>query len=252
MGKEGTEEVVLETPEEPIPTVESVQAELQQALDKATQAEDKATKLESSYKGLQNTVNEKDRKLKEQIDLQTRLDNFEDKLKILAVAQSMGRPEESLEGMSDKEKQDLLSKFDDIDKRYKETVKETEGKRQQTEYQEKADVIWNRAEKLGLTDEDDDYWFIWDALAKDGNLRKAEVTVSKLEQIKQVKPLANQETEEELEARLEKKFMEKHGLLITDPAIPSGRSKSSDDIRERYINGDRSMSAEELAKAGIG
>ncbi len=249
MTQEGKENVVPEK-EEQTPTekdIESIRTELQQALDKTKQAEDRVKSMEDSYKGLQKTVNEKDRKLKEQIDLQSRLDNFEDKLKILAVAQSMGRTEESLEGISEKEKQDLLKGFSAVDERYKASVKESEVKRQQEEYKEKADTIWGRAEKLGLTDNDDDYWIIWDALSKDGNLRKAEVKVNKLEKAKQVvTPPSNptvvpKETEEQIEARLERKILEKHGLLQSDAAVPSGRSKTKGDKLQAYIDGDRTV-----------
>lgn len=251
MVTEGTEDVVLETPEEQTPTeteIEALRAKLQEAEAKA-QTEAKArAELEKSYKGLQTTVKRKDDQLKEQVDLHTRLNNFEEKLKLLAVAQSLGRTEESLESISDKERQDLLGRFDDLDKRYKTNVEAEKQKQQQEEYNEKATTIWGRAEKLGLTDEDEDYWYIWDALSRDGNLRKAEVKVAKLEKAKQPveTPAEPKETEEALRARLEKEILEKHGLLVTDSAIPSGRSASRDELYQRYIDGDRS---EEVLKA---
>lgn len=212
MDTEEGKETIPETTETPTPEIESLKSQITEL----------SGKLGQSDKGLRTAhqkLTEKDKELKSRVDLETRIEDIGAAQKVLAsvLASSMGKSEEEFEETVSKQKPDLLKQFNTL-------VEAQKKDRESAVYNREADTIWSRALSAGLTEESDEYWVIHDALAKEGNLKKAEAKVSKLENSKtevnaepEKKPLSDEE-----KAEIAREWMEKEGQLKTEIVSPAG------------------------------
>lgn len=246
-----TSEVV--TPEVKTPTTEEQLRTLQAQL---TEKDNVLVQKEESYKSLQRNLNKTTEELKRQRDLREELAELKETQRLFAaMLAEKGTVEEQPEGMPQGRKQELLTKFEELQKQQEEKRKQADVEAKRQEYIRQADEIWNRAKTLGIPEDDDTLLNIEDYL-KEGNLKRAEITVKKFEAAK--KPVESKkeepkETEEQrinrlVEERLQQAMKEK-GLLKTDSATPSGRAVTKQDIIKRYAEGDTSVSESDYLKA---
>ena len=209
--------------------------------------------LEEAKKGLSTahqTLTKKDQELKRQADLRSEIEEIKGTLKVyVGLFAEMGQaPVDDPEA-----KQKTVEKFN-------QAVVELETKAKQREYASKANEVWGRTQSLGLTEEDDDYWTIRDALQA-GNLERAAAKVAKLEKSKSAAapppppaaapPKAPTETEEERINRLAEEkaqaILKGSSLYKSDTAVPSGRGLNKAAILKQLAEG--RMDADAMAKA---
>lgn len=212
---ETTEQVTTEPAK--TPTLEEQFTNLQK------EHEDLTKRYEQTEKGLRtahSTLTEKDRLLKQQSDLTSRLDGLEEAQKIIAamIADSKSDDEEEPH-----KKENYLKRYDEIVERQKEERKQTQLKAQQEEYNQKANDIYSRAKEIYVDDVDALHQIR--NFLRNGDLDLAETKVTKAEGSKKVEEKPK-ETEEQLKSRLEKEILIKHGLLKTETGQPSGTGGS--------------------------
>lgn len=251
MGNEGTENVpqveVTATPEQP-PVAPSPTAEEQlKSLQAQLVERDKIlAQKEEAYKGLQRTVNKSNEELRKQADLRHEIDSVKDHIKILAAAYSEKQVvEENIDNIPQGKKQDLLGKFEELQKKQ-------EFKRQQEALLAQAREFQSRTEALGLKEVDESYVEIQE-LVESGRFKTADIRLKKLEA---AKVPDKKEVPQDDEARINKlveerlqKLMQEKGLLKTDTAVPSGRAKSREDIIKAYGDNDPSVTEQDFLKA---
>ena len=147
---------------------------------------------------------------------QSEIQGLRQEMQIFAALQAEGRSPEEAEGLEPKEKGNLLAKFQLM--------------QQQNEARRVGDKYRQRAEALGLTEADDDYWTIYSHVER-GRLQAADAKLKRLEQAKAIQEVAApeirpKETEEERIERLAeekaRKIFEEAGVLVQDTGAPSG------------------------------
>jgi len=220
MAKTGKEAEQPET-EEQTPTAEE---QLETLTVKLNESNTKYGALENSYKGLQTTVNEKDRKLKEQTDLGSRLDGFEETQRILAA---MVAEQSQVEEGTPKE--DYLKKFDELTVRQAEKRKQDTLKTEQEEYNAKGYALLETG-KAAFGDDEDGYDKFEDAVYG-GRFEKAQKLIERAKN----NPQKPKETDEEIEERIKQKVLQDNNLLQTESAKPSGITANDKQIVEDYI-----------------
>jgi chromosome segregation ATPase len=214
-------ETVTTTPESQTPTPNPEVEQLKQELAKT---KEKADAAEKGLRTAHQTLTEKDKRLKEAENLNSRIEGLEAKLKVAVgvIAQRVNVSQESLDEPNNQK--DLLAEYNKVEQEQETRRKQKQLKEEQDEYAKQADTVWHKAvDGLGLKEEDDDYWYVFDAL-KDGNLKKAEVKVGKLEKAKTPEVKTEEKTvdiETEVNKRL-KVELEKRGLLKQDVGNPAG------------------------------
>ena len=254
--EEGTSEVAekpaQQEPTKEQPSVEEQMAELQKQA-KAYEAE--AKKAKASVEGLRASLKEKDRQLQTTSNLWEEVAGVKDMIKILAAAQSHGINinEDNLDEMPKAQKQDLLRVYDEIEAKQKQKKTEAEIKAKQEEAFREYDEIWERAQKFGTYDDNDDVADIRDLLEA-GNKPRALRILKKLEGENKVTEPKKEETDIEsiIQKRLaeeKRKWMEENDILVSDTGSPAGtdlddvkwletvyaENKSSDHARAKKI-----------------
>ena len=235
-----TEEIETPTPEEQLEAVKAERDALKE-------------KLEQTDKGLRTahqTLTEKDKQLKRQTDLNNRLDDLDDRLKILAAIQAEGIGGEETEEITPEKKQGLLHRYETLEQQQAEKRKQAEIKAQQDDYNRQADAIYARA-KVALKDDEEGLEKIEDLLASGRGLERAEKKVAKAEassskgetEAERIERLAEAKAEEKLRAKMEEK-----GMLTSDNNLPSGTGTSATKAMAEYVKGN--ISAEEAKKRG--
>jgi len=203
-------------------------------------------KLEQTEKGLRTahqTITKKEEDIRKQSQLNTRLDDLDERLRILVAMQG----NESLGDLPDEEKRSLLGKYDQIEKEQAEKRKRTEAKAQQDEYNRKADAIYIRAKEV-FKDDDDGLEKVENLLML-GRIDKAEEKISKAESTsKSTKEDADVKFNKRLEEE-KRKWMEESGLLKTETGMPSGRGLSDEDFVLKIGSGELEMTPDNLKRA---
>ncbi len=208
------------------------------------------TELEQTKKGLSTahqTLTAKDKELKRQTDLESKIGGIEDRIELLATAiVTKTNPDEI----------GLAEAKPDVVKMLRQLGEEQEAKRKQQgllatqqEYAQKADALYARAKVIFL-DDDDAIERIEDLLGN-GRLERAEARVVKAEKVKGTPK--NKETEEQRIDRLAQekyqKLLEEKGLLETYSTSPSGSGGSVADAVRQYAN--REITEAEARKRGV-
>ncbi len=206
-------------------------------------------KLEETQKSLSaqdRRLSERDKELKRREALDAKIDSMEDRIKILAsvIAETQGQTEGEFEATTQTKKPNLAKTYEELERKSVE-------KRKQEEFQRKAGEYEAKVVDLGLTRKDNDYWDVYDMVAK-GQFERADVLLEKLGDAKNiVKALeVNKPAGETEEQRIDKlaeekarKLMEERGLLTTDTGNPTAAGKKI------YTMTDvRKMSAQEYKK----
>jgi len=235
LGQETTEEVKTPTIEEQL---EAVKTELTVTREK----------LEQTDKGLRTahqTLTEKDKQLKKQTDLNSRLDDLDERLKILAAMQAEGIRGEEAEDITPEKRKGLLDHYETIEKQQADKRKQAEVKAQQDDYNQKADALYTRA-KITFKDDEEGLEKIEDLLASgrfdraekkvanaEGSLPKGENEADRIERLAEEKLLAK---------------MKEKGMLPSDNSEPSGVGTSASKAMEEYVKG--KITAEAAKKRG--
>ena len=196
-----------EKPEEKTPTPEEKLSTLEEQLTKAEKERDEfKTGLSTAH----SRLTERDKELKKQVDIDTRLNGFDETQRILAAMVNEKLTSGDLDG---EQKTDYLKKFDEISQRQKAEIDQAAVKAQQDEDYQKRDDLWTKAQTFGTYDENDDVADIYDAL-REGKAYKAERIIKKLEKSQPDKENKVEGTEDERFAKRleeeERKWMEKH------------------------------------------
>lgn len=211
--KEGQETIEPEPQPEPepqTPTAEEKLATLQKELDEVK------TDRDSKDKGLRTahqSLTKKDEELKRQVNIDTRLDGFEETQKILAgmLSERMASGEE----IEPEKKTDYLKQFEAVQDRQKKTRDDATVKAQQDEYDRQANAIYARAQEAFSNDEDS--LFQVKTFLMNGSPDLAEKKIAKAEgKTKTV------ETDEQVYDRIKAQKQKDEGLLKTDNALSSG------------------------------
>jgi len=227
----------------PEPTVDELKSELektQQLLDAAKQ----------EAKAHEANVTRKANELAKREALDTRIGELHSRVEVLTtmvgdLIDSQGTPSEETSDEAPKRKRS---------EEYLSPLKQEATRRQQEEYNQRADTQWGRLEGLGITKEDDVYWDVLQWLSQ-GQLERAEIKLNKLEaaknkeQVEPPKAEAKSELTQEQKDEIVREYLEKQGALVTDIEGPSAISPKKADIIRRYAQGDPSVSEEQYEKA---
>lgn len=245
----GAEDTEVEATEMEVTTEAEVPTPEQQVETLKAQLKDK----EDSYKGLQTKYNKVYEDYKKQADWKAELEEikanvaFQTEAQRLLAAMLAERGDIESEEVPAGRKQDLLKRYEAKEQELAVKKREAEAKSRQNAYNQQADALHNRA--VAVFAEDEDALYQIRAYLRAGDLDLAEKKIAKAESKSKTSiPSGKTETEEERTNRLvEEKYQTKlkeAGLLKTDTATPSGRTKSEHDILARYASGDRSVEAE--------
>ena len=221
MAKEKGEETEVSTddvttPEvEDAPTTEQLMETLQTELKAQTTRADTA---EKRSQGLQGSLEGKDKQLREQVSSNTRMDGFEQRMEILALAMDKGLSVGDVDG----EKLNLKQEFADLTKRQESTRAQETAKLQQEESARVAEGLWTRAQEFGTYDDNDNVAEIYDALVE-GKSYKAERIIKKLEK----KPEKGGDDKQKWIEEGKRLAAEEKGDLSSDTGGPSGSSNHS-------------------------
>lgn len=234
----------VETPTEEKGTVEEQLATAQ------TEKADLTTQLEEKTKGLKtahDNLRRKDDELKRHTDIAGRFSSLEDQFKFLTgyMAESQGKTGDDFDDAKATRSPDLLRGFQKI-------TEDSERKRrvesQRQESLSKINAIRDRADALGLPEDDEVYWEIED-LATRGKFERAEAKLKKLEK----KEETPKETEDKVKERLEREILEKHGLLTPEQSAPSATGGKLTAAQVQKMSPDeRFARADEIAKIPMG
>lgn len=222
----------------PIPeeTVETLKSQMAKLTDELAQAK----------KGLSTahqTLSQKDLELKRKADIESEIAGIREEMQLLAVAIATNKQDDS-----DTPKPDVLATL-----RAKQAEQET--RRKTAEAASLLESYRKRVEAAGLTEDDEDYWSIYDeARTLDPvKLRKVDIRLAKLEKEKQ--KLATPQNDEDKKKETDKlidegvrREMERRGLLKDETSTPSkGRGTPQEAMRD-YAQG--KITAEEAKKRG--
>lgn len=231
MEEKGTETEVPEKEEQAL-TPEQVK-ELQTQLQTAT---DKIESQEKSYKGLQQTVNQKDQELKRQGDLRGDFESLRDTQKVLAaiVAESASTdPNE----VTPEKRGELLKRYEAESQRIETESRKRVADAQQADRTSQATAIFDRAGQVikdplelkkveaGLV-----------AYAMDNKVLEkemAELVVAKFENTEPEQK--DEKKEEELFEEKYKKYLKDNNLLQGEGTKTVGSNETDDAIRDAYI-----------------
>ncbi len=206
--------------EQPQPTTEEQLATLTTQLE----AKDADTqKALSRVQGLEGSLKEKDRLLKEQANIETRFGGIEDSIQILAGLVSKG-------DLTPEEAQDYKKEFATVKKARDEERAESQARARQEVYNTDANALFARA-KVSVADKKD--LKMVEVLLTTGDLKGAEELVTEAESSKEVKPV---ETEAEMEARILKKLQADDRK--TETGMPTGGNSSDEDFVKKFASGE--------------
>ncbi|KKN57538.1 hypothetical protein LCGC14_0560840 [marine sediment metagenome] len=245
MSEEEKETTEVEETKEETPTPEE---QLKTAREEITRV---TAELESKTKGLKTahqTLTDKDQKLKEQAGSNARMDGIEERLEIVATL--LDRRLTTGE-MEEGEKVNLKQEFAQLKERTKQEREAEKTKLAQEENVRVADGLWTRAQVFGTYQDNDDVADIYDALV-DGKSYKAERIIKRLEGKPETKETPKESEDDRIERLVTEKYnakLEEDGLLHTESAEPSGRSRTRDELRAKHAAGE--ITTEEAEKAGL-
>lgn len=254
MDEEGNEPQVQEPAEEaqPQPQAPTAEDQLKMLTAQLESEKQNRVKSEESYKGLQRRINQLNDELKRQTDFKTELDGLKQTYKILAaaIAEKQAISEEGVDNMPQGKRQDLLAKFDEIEKTQDAKRKESEARNKARIYQEEADSVYERAKKV-FGDNEDALEKVEDRLSQGFynplKLERAKAMVEKAE--KEMVKKTEQPTEEErIEKEIQRRLSEK-SKFKTDTAVPASRGLSAKEVIARYAAGDKSVSDSDYQRA---
>jgi len=239
LATEPDEETATPTTEEQLKTLESQLGVLKSENER----------LQGGYKGLQKTLSERDRDLKKQADLDSRINGLQDTIELLATAIATGRATEDVDV---DQKQDVIALLK-RQRQEQETRRKQESEAlTQQEYAQRADAVYAEAQEL-LKDSDDPEQLIEirDFLI-DGKIDRAQARINKFKG-KTPNMVGKRETEEQRIERLAqerlRKELEDRGLLEEISAIPSAALADSRKAMQEYISG--AITAEQAEKRGV-
>jgi len=242
--EKGTEEQETQVEEqktqvdEQTPTAEEQLEKTRQELEDIRRL---ASEKEAGFKTLQRQLNETQQELRKRGEYDSRLNELGDRLELLATAVATASPvDEDLEGVSPKARKDILAQLKEIQR--EQEAKRLEARRQaeRDEYNQKANDIWAKAQALGLPDDNDELLDIEEFLS-DGKLKKAEVRLKKLEQVKKKESSEGGPPKESDEERIKKaaeQLLREKGLLTQDIGKPSGAADADAEYLEKFGRGE--------------
>lgn len=227
---------------------QSAEVKLQEVLKEKEQIEQRLSEATKGLATAQLTIKKRDQALKNQDELKTELKTVTEQMKMLAafVSESQGRSADEFEQQTKIRKPDLLKQFDSIEQ--KKQIEKKQGVMLEA-MKERQDKV----EELGLTEEDEAYWEIFQLVTSaahpdHANLKLADLKIKKIEKERGIKveaPTENKETEEERISRLVdekyRKKLEDSGALKMEGGTPSGGGRLS----WESVN---NMSAKEIKK----
>jgi len=200
------EEIREETPE--TPAAEGLQAEISRL----------TTELEQTKKGLSTahqTLTEKDRALKRNSDIETRISELGERLELMATALASAGVRED-DDVAPEKRQDVVALL-------RKQQAEQEAKRKQNEYFSHADSVYDRAKKV-FADDEDALERIEDQLMSGvpERLQRAEAKVARAE-VKFVAGTKKEEPDiETVKEEIKRQILEEQGRLVTDIGSPAG------------------------------
>lgn len=229
MVEEEREETVEETPTE---SVEEVVKRLQAEV---TEAREKAEAAEKGLRSAHQKLTQKDVELKKRDDFSSQFEDLNEKIKILAAAQSMGQTvsEGDIDEMTPTKKNALLQQFEELDKKKKAEAEQRAKETELNSYKQEADALWAEANELLASDEEK-----LERVELALSAGRTDIARKHLDKVRAEKSTdTSRESEEALKARLRKEIREEEGLEVTDTAIPSGRSGTRDEAQALYAEG---------------
>lgn len=243
--KEGNEELIEEAPPEVEPQAEeeAPQEEPPTAEEdwkaKFDELSKEFTRVNEGYKGLQKTINRKDADIRQLSDVHSRMDDFEDTLRM-----TIGYLDKRIASgeVEPTEKEDFLKGFDAAKEKRDAERKEAQLKSRQDEYNRRADSIYERATK-SLVDKKD--LKMVELLLKSGDDTSADELVIEAEGKvieKPNEPKGSTESEEQIYERIARQ----RGLLKSENLTSAGKSRTPEQVLQDYIDG--RVSEEEYAK----
>jgi chromosome segregation ATPase len=215
---EGKETTVAEAPK--TPTAEEQLSTLRKEHD------DLVKKYEQTEKGLRTahqTLTEKDKELKKQVDLMSRIGTVEDMIKVLAT-EKFSVPEDELTETAKTKKADIDKAFQEIEKKRTLERQLAEQEAAKKSYNEQADTIFAKAKEV-FKDDDDSLERV-ELLLKTGDIERARKRVEKVEEKKSTDTKSQESEEVKFQKRLEeekRKWQEESGLLVSDAGKPAGK-----------------------------
>ena len=239
--EKGNEAEIPEPQEIQTPTADEQLETLKSQVQALTSEKER---LEGGYKGLQRTLEERNKESRKQADLENRITGLQDTIELLATAVSARGEIEQLEPDA---RQDVLAQLRKQRSEQEAKRKTEESQIAQREYAQKADAIFNRAKAIFGNDGDDIERV--EELLIGGRLDRAEARVLKGEQGKE-KPL---ETEEQRVDKLAnekfQKLLKDKGLLEEHSGYPTASGGTPQEVMSLYIDG--KIDAEEAKRRGV-
>jgi len=213
IGENLLEQIPEQSPELEAPTLEQQMETLRTEVKAKS---DELAKAESSLQGLRGSLTEKDRKLKEQVDLSQQISDLQETQKIFAaMIAERGDTTEDINELQPQAKQGYLKKFEELQTQQEARRKQAEGEVKRAEYNKAADAIYAEAKAIFKDDEDqleriEDYLYA-------GKLERAQARIAKARTSSKPK-----ETEEEMRERIREEILKEEGKLRTDTGAPFG------------------------------
>lgn len=209
--------------EQPQPTTEEQLATLKTQLEAETTEKTKAL---GRMQGLEGSLKEKDRKLGEQANIETRFRGMEDMIKVLAT-QKIGIEEEDLT-ITPEKRPNIEKVFADLEAKQDKRLKDATIRAQQDAYNTEANVVWVEAQEK-FKDDPESLEKIEDYLEK-GKIDRAREKLAKVKE----KPV---ETEADMKARLIKEIQADEGSRGTEVIQPAGGNSSDGDFVKDFASG---------------
>ena len=205
------------------------------------------TRLDGGYKGLQRTLSERDKELRKQADLDSRINGLQDTIEILATAVATGG---SIEDVDPSQRKDVLVELRKQREQQEAKRKVEQSQTEQQAYAQRADAVFSEATEL-LKDSDDPESLIEiKDFLMDGKIERAEARLGKLKGGKG--STSKKESEEQRIERLTQerlnKVLEERGLLEDFTNTPSSGTNNAHKAMQDYIDG--KISADEAKKRG--
>ena len=221
------------------PTAEEQIATLKTQLE-AEQAE--KTKLSSRMQGLEGSLKEKDKQLKDKTDIRSEFDTLKNMVKVMAT-QGIGVDEDSLNVSDPSKKANIDKLFSDMEDKQIKQTEENNQREAQREYAVQAQATFKDASEVFK----DDIVAVAEieTLLDRGDIKLAQAKVAKAKgKPKEVKVV---ETEAEMETRIRKKIETEQNLRSSVTGKPAGGNPTLESLRAKDIN---TMSPGELKEHG--
>jgi len=207
------------------------------------------SKIEDMEKRLRNQDTAIARKEAENKRLQRDLESRDDerdlnRTLVSFLAAEKGQTEDQFEGDIKSRAPDVIAKFDTL-------VEQQKRRREEEGFRERVADYQRRTEDAGLTEKDDDYWIIQDAVFK-GQFPRADAKLDQLiEKASQKKPVDTEAQEKLRRKEIEeeaRRMLEESGQLKTETGSPSGLvsgkftmaqidAMSAQEFRKNFPNG---------------